>query len=70
MPVVTVLNTHAEFQLEAPRTNYQVVDWEAVREQMDIRIEGLDMWEEICNITEFNAHMDKLTWVVLEVIVA
>jgi len=47
IPIVTVINAAPEVQTEAPRTNYRVADWDEVRLEMALRLEQLDVHEDI-----------------------
>ena len=48
--------------------NYRIADWEAVREEMALRLEQLEVMEEIHTTGELNVQLDRLTQVILEVV--
>ena len=66
MPILTVLRMPPTIQLEAPRPNYRLADWEEVREELAIKLNELDAWEEINTLDEFSQHLDGLMQVILQ----
>ena len=68
MPILIVLHVPPKIQPDAPRPNYRVADWEAVREELAIKLEELDMQEELNTIDEFDQYLEGLMQAILEVI--
>jgi len=38
---------------EGPRTNYRIADWDAVREELVLQLDELEVDEDICTEVEF-----------------
>ena len=68
MLILTVLHASPEIQPDATRPNYKAVDWEAVREELVVKLEDLDMQVELNIIDEFNQCLEGLSQAILEVI--
>jgi len=68
MPIVMVLNMAPTTQTEKPRANYRAADLEAVRVELAVQLEGLDVLEDIGTTAEFDTRLHMFTHVLLETI--
>jgi len=53
--------------MEVPRDSYRA-DWEAIRVDLALKLEELEVQEVISTADDFNACLDRLMQVILEVI--
>src|SRR5882672_10448681 len=67
MPIVTWVDMKPILRAEDPWPNYRATNWQEFREELAIRLEGLEMGANICCETEFHGQLDKLTRTILEV---
>src|SRR5882724_7795315 len=68
IPVITVISAAPEVHIEAPRPNFMAADWEEVREEMALKLEDLEVDENICTKAEFDTQLNQLMQVITEVI--
>jgi len=68
IPVITVISAAPEVHIEAPRPNFRAADWEEVREEMALKLEDLEVDENIRTKAEFDTRLNQLMQVITEVI--
>jgi len=54
LPTVTVIDMEPEVQVEMPRPNYRVTNWDEFREVLAGRLVGLEAGEPLCSKGEFH----------------
>ena len=67
-PITIIIKVGPELEKEPTKHNFRAADWQEVREEMAIRLDGLEAGERVENWSGFYAWLCKLTATILQVI--
>ena len=68
IPVVTWIDMELTWQPERPRPNYRSTDWHEFREELAIRLEGLEVGDILQSEGKLHDHLDRLMHIITDVV--